>query len=209
MQIGYRSDDNIKVVAQEFLLKYHPDDTLPVPIEDIIEFDISLNIFPMPDLKRNYGIDGALSQDFSLIYVDKYCYDNWPNRYRFTLAHEIGHYILHKSDLEDGLPEINSVEDWVVSAKKIASVGSWFETEASSFASYVLMPSHHLESEFNRILPEIELMIQVAIDNKLTRQYYLEGAIDAMASRLSRIFQVSEEAVKVRISKQKLGDKIP
>lgn len=206
MQIGYRSDDNIKEAALEFLSTYHTDDTIPVPIESIIEFDLKLDIIPVPNLHKNHGIDGALSQDFTQIYVDDYAFENWPNRHRFTLAHEIGHYVLHRSDLENG--EINTVEDWLVYAKEIAGIGNWFETQAHIFAGYLLMPPQHLESHFYRLLPEIEKLIQSAKNNGIERARYLDAAVNAMAAKLSEVFDVSESAAKVRILRQKLDNKI-
>lgn len=207
MQIGYRTGDQIRESALEFLSTYHPDDSIPVPIENIIEYDLGLDIFPFPDLQKNYGLVGALSQDFTLIYVDDYVYKNRHNLYRFTLAHEAGHYLMHKSDLENG--EIKTVDDWVIFVKEIARIGNWFETEAHIFASHVLIPSHHLETEFARILPEIEQMVQAARDKGIKRPNYLEAAIDAMAVRLSKIFQVSESAAKVRLSRDRFGERIP
>lgn len=53
MQIEYRSDESIKESTQEFLRRYHPDDTIPVPIEEIIEFDLGLDIIPVPGLSRD------------------------------------------------------------------------------------------------------------------------------------------------------------
>ena len=174
MQIGYRSDDNIREAALEFLRRYHPDDTLPVPIEDIIEFDLRLDIIPVPNLHKNHDIDGALSQDFTQIYVDDYAFENWPTRHRFTLAHEIGHYVLHRTDLENG--EIETFEDWLTYAKAVAGIGNWFETQAHSFAGYLLMPSHHLEAQFNKFLPEVEKMIQSAKNGGIERAQYLAAA---------------------------------
>lgn len=207
MRIGYRTDDQIRESALDFLRTYHPDDTLPVPIESIIEFDLGLDIFPFPDLQKNYGLVGALSQDFTLIYVDDYVFKNRMNLYRFTLAHEAGHYVMHRPDIENG--EINTVDDWVNYVKEIASIGGWFETEAHIFASHTLIPAHHLETEFTRTLPEIELMVQTARENGIKRPTYLEAAIDAMAVRLSRVFQVSESAAKVRLSRDRFGERIP
>lgn len=207
MQIGYRSDENIREAALEILRKYHPNDTIPIPIESIIEFDLELDIIPVPNLHKNHGIDGALSQDFSQIYVDDYAFENWPNRHRFTLAHEVGHYVLHKSDLENG--EINTVEDWLDYAKEIAGIGNWFETQAHTFAGYILIPPHHLESQFNRFLPEIEKMIQAAKNSGIERARYLDGAVYAMAAKLSEVFYVSESAAKVRILRQRLDSRIP
>lgn len=207
MQIGYRSDAIIRESALGFLKRYHPKDTIPVPIEEIVEFDLELDIIPVPGLKKNHGIDGALSQDFSQIYVDDYTLENIPKRHRFTLAHEVGHFVLHKTDIENG--EIETFEDWLDYVKTISGFGDWFETQAHIFAGYVLMPSHHFESEFDRFLPEIEKLIQSAKKGGIERSGYIEAATSAMASRLSKVFDVSESAVKVMISRQKLDNKIP
>jgi hypothetical protein len=37
-------------VAEDFLATYHPDLDLPIPIEEIIEIDLELDIVPMPGL---------------------------------------------------------------------------------------------------------------------------------------------------------------
>jgi Zn-dependent peptidase ImmA (M78 family) len=61
-----------------------------------------------------------------------------PNRQRFTIAHEIGHYLLHRdhAPFEDGLLFRNEVQR---SAR---------EKEANQFASLVLMP----EGDFRDVI---------------------------------------------------------
>ena len=53
-------------------------------------------------------------------------------RRRFTIAHEIGHFILHKNLLRDGI-----VEDALLRAEGLSNTT---ETEANSFAADILMP---------------------------------------------------------------------
>ena len=207
MQVEHRSEDDISESALVFLRKYHPNDTIPVPIEDIIELDLRLNIIPVPDLRKSHGIDGALSQDFSQIYVDEYVYSNVPNRYRFTLAHEIGHFVLHKSDLEND--EVNTIDDWLIYAKTVADLGDWFETQAHIFARHLLMPSYHLEAQFHHFLPDVNRLIQSAKKQDIKRLNYLDPAVSAMARMLSPVFEVSEDAARVRILTHKLDNLIP
>lgn len=52
-------------------------------------------------------------------------------RQRFTLAHEIGHYILHRDLIGDGI-----VDDAMYRSK----LSSYFETQANQYAAFVLMP---------------------------------------------------------------------
>lgn len=52
-------------------------------------------------------------------------------RQRFTIAHEIGHYILHRDMIGDGITD---------DAMYRSSLGNFFETQANQYAAYVLMP---------------------------------------------------------------------
>lgn len=206
MQVRYRSESDISEAALDFLRKYHAIDTIPVPIENIIEFDLGLDIIPVPGLLRSHDIDGALSQDFSRIYVDEYVYNERPNRYRFTLAHEVGHLVLHKTELESD--KISSINDWLEYAKHVVGVGDWFESQAFFFARHVLMPSHHLEVKFNQYLPEVDLLVEAARNNGINRSRYLDGAVTAMSRKISGAFAVSEDAARVRIVTHKLDNLI-
>lgn len=57
-------------------------------------------------------------------------------RKRFTIAHEIGHFVLHENLLKDGI-----VEDALLRAEGLSNV---VETQANCFAADVLMPWHLL-----------------------------------------------------------------
>lgn len=96
MNVPYIDDDKIYHLADNFLLTHHPSLSIPIPIEQIIEIKIGLNIFPIKDLESGCGIDGSLSNDFKTILIDEYVFEKSIQRARFTLAHEIAHYILHK-----------------------------------------------------------------------------------------------------------------
>ena len=43
-----------------------------------------------------YSVDAFLSLDFLELHIDEEHYMSQTNRSRFTLAHEAGHYFLHK-----------------------------------------------------------------------------------------------------------------
>ncbi len=84
--------------ADEMRSKYWPDNILPVDVEKIIEFKVGLDIEPMHGLFSIIDTDAWLKMDLTGIVVDYNCYmkDNFANRLRFSLAHELGHYLLHK-----------------------------------------------------------------------------------------------------------------
>jgi len=91
-QAPYLTYRNVGHFVDDFLAKYHPSFQLPIPIEGIIEFDLDLDIVPIPNLYRNFSQSGFLSADLTKIFIDEYQYDNFVEKYRFTLAHEIGHF---------------------------------------------------------------------------------------------------------------------
>ncbi len=86
--------NQIEQHAIDFLQAHDPDGTLPVPIELIVE-RMGIDIVPVPGLKRGYDLEGFTSCDRQAIYVDEQEPFNYETRYRFTLAHEVGHVILH------------------------------------------------------------------------------------------------------------------
>ena len=63
-------------VAQEFLATHHPSGELPVPLEEIIEFDLELDIVPVPGLMTDLDVDAFITADLKEIRVDKYIQEN-------------------------------------------------------------------------------------------------------------------------------------
>lgn len=140
------SDGKVGEIAQKFLEKNHPSFKLPIPIEEIAESKLNIEIIPVKRLKLDYDVDGCLVSSLSRIFIDFDLYMDQENRTRFTLAHEIGHLILHyeifqelkiktESDLYKLTENINN-EDY-----------KWLEYQAYSFAGHVLVPSTLLVSE--------------------------------------------------------------
>ena len=47
--------------ATEFLRKHNPEDKIPVPIEEIAEISLGLDIIPIPGLQRAFEVEGSLT----------------------------------------------------------------------------------------------------------------------------------------------------
>lgn len=82
--------------AGDFLRTHHPDGTIPLPIEEIVEFRYRIDIIPVPGLQEAFEVDGFISSDLKSITVDAFVHERRPGRYRFTLAHELAHVVLHR-----------------------------------------------------------------------------------------------------------------
>lgn len=92
------------------------------------------------------GVSGMLKRDPSfgttsgfVCFVDK---DEPSFRQRFTAAHEIGHFVLHRHKIGDQLED-----NYMLRA---AGMSSKEETEANNFAADLLMPWHLINDEMKQ-----------------------------------------------------------
>ena len=94
--LRYMTFDEIQDYVDGFLSEFYPAGDIPIPIEEIIDLQMGLNIVPDPELRDVFGSEGFLSNDLQSIWVDEYAANHYDSRFRFTLAHEIGHLVLHR-----------------------------------------------------------------------------------------------------------------
>lgn len=106
-----------------------------------------------------------------------------PNRQRFTIAHEIGHYALHFQNSERLFYDTKFPLYRRTGATTNSTTTPQEEREANSFASHLLMPDNILKTV---IAERIDLIGD-------------ESDIAMLAS----LFQVSEIAMSIRLEKYK------
>lgn len=194
--------------AEEFLSRYNPKRDIPVPVEQIIEFQLEVDIIPIPNLQRDFETDGFTSSDLKSIYVDEYILSERPARYRFTLAHELGHILLHRSIFES--VRINSVESWKSFVEGIDDrERAWLEFQGYAFAGLFLVPPRALKRNLLEILPSLDPLIQKCRQRQIPRAQYLAYAKEELAAKLAPIFDVSVEVVIRRIEYDRLQKFIP
>jgi hypothetical protein len=157
LRVPILSYEQIRKEANAFLLKYNPEFTVPVPIEEIVEFSLKMSIVPVPGLQRTLEVDGFISSDLRSITVDQFVMEERESRYRFTLAHEVGHAWLHKAVF--GRFNFKTIEDWKNFQMGLTEEAyGWLEFQAYSFAGLVLVPKeqliHRREAHENRIKAE-------------------------------------------------------
>lgn len=70
--------------------------------------------------------------------------DEHPFRQRFTLAHELGHYVLHRSLIGEGLDDNKMYRSTSDGKFYNTNIKARHEQQANSFAAKVLMPKHLL-----------------------------------------------------------------
>lgn len=128
-----------------------------MPIEDIVDVHIGLNVIPVDHLRSRHDVEGFLSMDRQSIYVDHALYTNakLAHRYRFTLAHEVGHWFLHEPLYAPATFE--NFEDWKQYLSGLSDQDQFFyENQAYCFAGLILVPTEHLETAIANAIGEAE-----------------------------------------------------
>lgn len=195
--------EEIATIANQFLATHECLEKLPVPIEEIVENDLKMDIIPTPNLQRDFGIEGFTSRDFSSIYVDESIYTNNYYRYKFTLAHEIGHLVIHREALEQ--LEFDSISSWTGVLDQIDGFAyGKMEFQGYCFGGLILVPPHHLARLFHEELPRVQPLIAQAKDLGIKPKDYIDYAADTMATNLKKYFEASTDVLIRRIKSDNL-----
>jgi len=195
------SNENIEKEAEIFRNLYW-DGKIPVDIERIIEVNLKMNIIPVKNMTSYCDTEAHISSDWKNIHVDadKFCDERYVSRLRFSFAHEIGHFRIHK-DLYESF-NIVRVEDFYNFIKEIDEKEyGYLETQAHKFACALLLPRTMLIADANywyRFLSEV---------------YNLEGvkwteANAYIAKPIAEKYGVSQEAAEIALnSVKRISDK--
>ena len=206
--------------AKKFLIKYRPNalkEATKLDLENLIENDLGLNI-DYQNLDENHQILGAT------VFKDGYMnvYNNGEKelkkfnkntmvfdiklsedykqegRFLFTLAHEIGHWILHRKhffideqqqNIFDLLEDENR-DNFIICVKRNESAmlyvrkktpEEWIEWQADNFASSLLMPKDIFKTTYEHLKEE-----------NMNKEQILK--------ELSNIFGASKKACEIRIN---------
>lgn len=174
--------DAVKAEAIKFLELYNPNGLIPFPFEETIRQlgDVELRYLTT----ENADINGAVYLSGGIYYIVINT-TKPPKRQYFTIAHELGHYYLHRDDLKDepgsGFIDFKSLEtvsallrpDNLPEGEALAAR----EKEANTFAAEILMP-----------------------EDKVREFYELNGDIKDTAEA----FKVSTVAMAIRLEKLEL-----
>ena len=189
----------IRDIAETFRSEYIFNDSIPVDIERIIESTMGIYIIPVKSLQHDCDMEGFISRDFKSIYLDEDLYmdDRYYKRVRFTIAHEIGHLVLHRSNID--MVRFLSDNDWKGFRLNLLDEPlRWFETQASEFAGRLLVPLDQLINAFK----EARIEIMKKNTNWDAPKIDDEELLSIIASRISPKFGISAEVIEKRLRKE-------
>lgn len=174
--------------------------SVPVNVELLAERDLKITIIPTPRLRAVINSDAYLSSSLDTIRVDqKYSMDDrYYRRYRFTIAHELGHYFLHHKQWSS--LDFDSAEEYIsfVLSDGYQAGYSSFEWQANTFAGFLLVPTTELREAVQREklaqrVPEMNKSIASRTATMLQ-----------IAPAIANYFNVSEDVITRRIRDEEL-----
>jgi Zn-dependent peptidase ImmA (M78 family) len=144
--------------------------SMPLDIEALFS-DLSVGY------ERSFHLDdhivGELERTHDRGFVIRTNANHSRERQRFTAAHELGHYMMHRTLLGSGVDDDKSYRSCLEYGNfKNKNIQKRHETEANQFAAAILMPSVTVRQEFVEC-PDLD--------------------------RLARLFCVSNQAMAIRL----------
>ena len=208
MDIQWMTPSDIESKVRNLLKTYEQDFnekiTEQVPLEEIAEFILDLDFdYDIPEnlnLKSN-TLGATFPSGKIFINQSLMGKKNSVGRYRFTMAHEIGHWILHQDILNGSYSKevihslfrqgaVISINDGrtILCRKGDTSGAEW---QANKFAAYLLMPSHLL-------IPAFESLKKKHTKEKSNLQ-------SKICYEIANIFNTSFEATSIHLKELNLN----
>jgi hypothetical protein len=219
--VPYLSKTQIKreaaILLSEYGAKFSAVVEPPVPVEDILEIHLQL-AFELVDMKAIFGygdVLGAIWMTEKTVRVDKsldpVLFPRIKGRNRFTLAHEVGHWQLHRRyytpDAAQGVFFNGQGKPAFVCRSSESSKP--VEWQANYFAAHLLMPSNLLRAAWEKWRGNLSPVGVVdLVKNAGDPPGLTTGAIvERFLRPLADTFEVSGEAMRIRA--EELGLVLP
>lgn len=159
--------------------------------------------FAVGDLgyKGKAKILGKINFGQETLYLDNLLFTEMDPAFRFTAAHEIGHWVLHRYNYRNWcFTTSDDLYDDEYSLKNSSErkPEQWLEFQANIFAASMVMPRETFAVALKRV------QIALGIIRNIGRVYlsnadYSRRDFEATVGGISQIFQASKESVRVRI----------
>ncbi len=182
----------------------------PIPVEEILEAHLELT-FDLADLPRLLNMPGVLggtwfrSREVKIDEsLDPDVHPAKLGRYRFTVAHEIAHWELHRDRYLSAVGQramFAGAENAVICRSGDRSPLEW---QADRYAGYLLMPKDMVFAQWEAMRGNREPYVAVDEIADLRARWGL-GEDDRptveVARQLAPVFEVSAQAMQIRLIK--------
>jgi hypothetical protein len=158
---------------------------LPVPVEDIADTCFGLLVRDVedlaaapgaPDVGDGQAISGLLLASTGEIWVNALESREWPPRRRFTIGHELGHWVMHRTGQQSLFCRTPSIQAEEKETRPALPVP---EAEANAFGAALLMPAHLIRERYAALAGNPDRF------GRLMKEFDSSGA--AMSRRLKAV----------------------
>lgn len=213
--VPFLSEPMIEAQAEKLIHAYaarFPCTMPPVPVDEIAEVHLGLDLRldDVTKLGLEAGVLGATWVDTKEVVIDStldpHQFPKMLGRYRFTVGHEIGHWILHAA-----LQRAATSQGDLFTKQKAppiicrAPIGMKprEEWQADTFGGNLLMPKRLIVPAWRKLYGDVPYhVVEQGFD--LRGEWSLGGqemATGQEAKQLAAIFQVSVQAMQIRLSR--------
>ncbi|MBL8639917.1 MAG: ImmA/IrrE family metallo-endopeptidase [Alphaproteobacteria bacterium] len=155
IDVDYLSPQAIESEANALLASFEAKHgkilSLETPLDEIVEFHLGLTC-EMADLGHE-AILGQIDIEDKIIRInenlDTSAYPNKEGRFNYTLGHEAGHWVLHRSYVEKEITEslFEEKKEKIILCRQQEQKAR-VEVQADMFASFLLMPARKVFDQF-------------------------------------------------------------
>lgn len=156
-------------------------ESLPVPVEEIVSNSFGLRIRLIDDMTTAPGLEGERSENVSglLLVADGEIWVNaaearqWEGRKRFTIGHELGHYVMHQEVARPTIfcRKVEVEDDLSDTGRDLLPA----EREADAFAAAMLMPEHLVRHQVEAGGPDVATLCAVFGTSEKATRYRIEA----------------------------------
>ena len=148
-------------------------ESLPIPVDDIVDSVFGLHVRDVedmtkapecPPLEEGQSLSGLLLPEDRQIWCNASEGVQWPPRRRFTIAHELGHWILHKPGQQKLFCRRATLapdQDPAAKTDDERPPLPEIEQEANAFAAALLMPARLIERHYYKTERDFEAMCEL------------------------------------------------
>jgi hypothetical protein len=183
----YSAGDLEEIAAALLRARFPGGVPIPVDIDYLVETQAGVTLDVMRGLRDTHGVAGAVlthpEENRVTVLIDEAVADGLPAFYRFTLAEEFAHVVLHRETIQG----ITTLEQ-VVALHQSPDYYGVLDRNAKRFAAAVLMPAERLRPDARTLFAQLRAVnlgmnaLTATLTVRLAQQYSVSTV--AMRHRL-------------------------
>jgi len=172
----------------------------PLDVLYIVDVALRFDVIEIPNLFADIRMDAAIVPGEKAIYVDRDALEGWDRqerwsekRLRFSIAHELGHYIMHRELLNEvRFSDFDAFKRWISDHRRSGRI----EDQANEFAGRFLVPLDMLLAEYDAI--------QERMAAAEPRWREIEGIRAFVAKKIAPRFGINPQVIETRFDHERI-----